>query len=207
MDWPADLQRRLAPFARERDWEKYHTPRNLAALIASEAGELLALFRWDQDALSERRDDVEAELADVLLGVLRFADVAGIDLHAAALRKLEANSRKYPARPRLGPDAAPVRKATSDGPVVCGVDAGTLTSTSYVAWLRGKEFVFGEYLLDPAAPFPEPPPGWARPEVVAFDLPQGLPKPPSPRRQADIEARAPTSALPTSRAELATWKA
>lgn len=109
MDWPAELQRRLAQFARERDWEKYHTPRNLAALIASEAGELLALFRWDQDALSERRDDVEAEVADVLLGILRFADVAGIDLHAAALRKLEANARKYPARPELGPDPAPVR--------------------------------------------------------------------------------------------------
>jgi hypothetical protein len=108
-------------------------------LIASEAGELLALFRWDQDALTERLDEVEAELADVLLGVLRFADVAGIDLHAAALRKLEANARKYPARPQLGPD--PVRKATSDAPVVCGVDAGTLTSTSYVAWLRGNEFV------------------------------------------------------------------
>lgn len=130
MDWPADLQRRLAPFARERDWEKYHTPRNLAALIASEAGELLALFRRDQDALSERRDDVEAELADVLLGVLRFADVAGIDLHAAALRKLEANARKYPARPQLGPD--PVRKAMLSAPVECGVDGGILTSTSYV---------------------------------------------------------------------------
>ena len=109
MNWPADLQQRLAQFARERDWDKYHTPRNLAAMIASEAGELLALFRWDQDALGERREDVEAELADVLLGVLRFADVAGIDLYAAALQKLEANARKYPARPRLGPDPAPVR--------------------------------------------------------------------------------------------------
>lgn len=207
MDWPTDLQRRLAQFARERDWEKYHTPRNLAALIASEAGELLALFRWDQDALSERCNDVEAELADVLLGVLRFADVAGIDLHAAALRKLEANARKYPARREFGPDPAPVRKATSDGPVVCGVDAGTLTSTSYVAWLRGKEFVFSEYRLDPAAPFPEPPPGWPQPEVIAFDLPQGLPMPPARPRQADIQAKTPTRALPTSRAELATWKA
>jgi len=109
VDWPPELQERLVRFARERDWEKYHTPRNLAALIASEAGELLALFRWDQDALRERRDDVEAELADVLLGVLRFADVAGIDLHAAALRKLEANARKYPARRELRPDPAPVR--------------------------------------------------------------------------------------------------
>lgn len=96
-DWPADLRQRLAEFARARAWERYHTPRNLAALISSEAGELLALFRWDQDALAENRERVEEELADVLLGVLRFADVAGIDLHAAALRKLDRNAGKYPA--------------------------------------------------------------------------------------------------------------
>lgn len=104
MDWTAELQQRLAEFARERDWEKYHTPRNLAALISSEAGELLALFRWDQDAVNEKREEVEAELADVFLGVLRFADVAGVDLRSAALRKMMANSRKYPARRGLGPD-------------------------------------------------------------------------------------------------------
>lgn len=104
VDWAAELQKRLASFARERDWEQYHTPRNLAALIATEAGELLALFRWDQDALGDDRRAVEAELADVLLGVLRFADVAGIDLHDAALRKLEANRQKYPAQAAAGPD-------------------------------------------------------------------------------------------------------
>lgn len=96
-DWPADLQRRLAAFARARDWERYHTPRNLAALVSSEAGELLALFRWDQDALAENRERVEEEIADVLLGVLRFADVASIDLHAVALRKLKKNADRYPA--------------------------------------------------------------------------------------------------------------
>ena len=82
---------------------KYHTPRNLAALIASEAGELLALFRWDQDALRDEDARVREELADVLLGVLRFADVAGIDLQAAAQEKLRLNSVKYPAG-RTGPD-------------------------------------------------------------------------------------------------------
>ena len=95
-EWPTDLQHRLREFARARGWEKYHTPRNLAALITSEAGELLAHFRWGQDALSDDREGVEQELADVLLGVLRFADVAGIDLHAAALRKLQLNAAKYP---------------------------------------------------------------------------------------------------------------
>lgn len=92
----AALQKQLNEFAARRDWERYHTPRNLAALISSEAGELLALFRWDQDSLIDRRNDVQNELADVFLGVLRFADVAGIDLIAAANAKLKANALKYP---------------------------------------------------------------------------------------------------------------
>lgn len=91
-----DLQDELAAFARARSWEPHHTPRNLAALIASEAGELLAHFRWDEDALALRREEVEQELADVYLGVLRFADVAGIDLNAAARRKIILNGEKYP---------------------------------------------------------------------------------------------------------------
>lgn len=57
----------------------------------------LALFRWGEDALAERRADVEAELADVFLGVLRFADVAGVDLVSAARAKLESNGLRYPA--------------------------------------------------------------------------------------------------------------
>lgn len=92
-------------FARERDWEQYHTPRNLAALISSEAGELLALFRWDQDSVAERPAEVAQELADVFLGVLRLADVAGIDLVQAAENKLRLNAAKYPAGPNTQPDA------------------------------------------------------------------------------------------------------
>ena len=83
-----ELQRELREFARERDWERYHTPQNLAALISSEAGELLAHFRWGEDALALRREEVEEEVADVFLGVLRFADVAGVDLVAASRRKI-----------------------------------------------------------------------------------------------------------------------
>lgn len=95
----AGLQHRLREFAAERNWERYHTPRNLSALIASEAGELLALFRWDEDSLGDRRADVEAELADVFLGVLRFADVAGIDLIAVSREKISANAERYPPGP------------------------------------------------------------------------------------------------------------
>ncbi len=91
------LQAELRRFAADRDWSRYHTPQNLSALIASEAGELLALFRWGEDALAKRPDDVRHELADVFLGVLRFADVAGIDLAAAAREKIARNALKYPA--------------------------------------------------------------------------------------------------------------
>ncbi|WP_349264043.1 nucleotide pyrophosphohydrolase [Longimicrobium sp.] len=90
------LQRELSAFAAERGWECYHTPRNLAALISTEAGELLALFRWDQDSLAERPHAVRHELADVFLGVLRFADVAGIDIAAAAREKIDINRGNYP---------------------------------------------------------------------------------------------------------------
>jgi NTP pyrophosphatase (non-canonical NTP hydrolase) len=99
-----DLQEALRVFAAERGWEPYHTAQNLAALISSESGELLALFRWGQDALSERPVDVRHELADVFLGVLRFADVAGIDLVAAAHEKLTLNAEKYPVGRLVGPD-------------------------------------------------------------------------------------------------------
>ncbi|MGH7469400.1 MAG: hypothetical protein ACRENP_15730 [Longimicrobiales bacterium] len=63
-DHIGELQQELRAFARARDWERYHSPRNLAALISSEAGELLALFRWDQDSVREQPDRVRHELAD-----------------------------------------------------------------------------------------------------------------------------------------------
>ncbi len=95
----ARLQRELREFAAARNWERYHSPQNLSALIASEAGELLALFRWGEDAVAGRRADVEDELADVFLAVLRFADVAGVDLVQAARAKLAVNEGRYPAGP------------------------------------------------------------------------------------------------------------
>ncbi len=100
----ASLQDELKKFARDRDWERYHTPRNLAALIASEAGELLALFRWGQDAVTERSDDVQDEIADIFLAVLRFADVARINLEEAGRKKLAVNNAKYPLSIRGKPE-------------------------------------------------------------------------------------------------------
>jgi len=96
-----DLTLRLRAFAAERDWEPFHTPRNLASALIVEAGELLEHFQWLSDADSgqftaERRERVAMEIADVLLYLVRLADRMDIDLLAAAGRKLAINAEKYP---------------------------------------------------------------------------------------------------------------
>jgi len=96
-----DLTLRLRAFAAERDWEPFHSPRNLAAALIVEAGELLEHFQWLSDAESEqltpeRRERVAMEMADVLLYLVRLADRVGVDLLAAAGRKLAINAEKYP---------------------------------------------------------------------------------------------------------------
>ena len=109
-DTISSLQAELRAFARDRDWERYHTPRNLAALIASEAGELLALYRWGEEPAHGDKQAVHHELADVFLAVLRFADVTGIDLVETARDKILLNANKYPPG-RSGPDFLPGGKA------------------------------------------------------------------------------------------------
>lgn len=98
------LARRLQEFATERDWEKFHTPRNLALALVGEVGELAELLQWRSDAdvvawsASEPgRRQIADELADVLIYLVRLADVIGIDLAAETDRKLIANERRYPA--------------------------------------------------------------------------------------------------------------
>ncbi len=97
-----DLTEALRAFAAERDWEQFHTPKNLAAALAVEAGEVLEHFQWltpeQSVALPEaERARVALELADVLLYLLRLADRSGIDLERAAWRKISLNAEKYPA--------------------------------------------------------------------------------------------------------------
>ena len=101
----------LRSFAEERDWDQFHTPKNLATSLSVEAGELLELFQWSRgqrewDDIAEPsiRTKVEYELADILLAVIRFADKAGINLQEAAERKLELNAQKYPAHKFRGSD-------------------------------------------------------------------------------------------------------
>lgn len=98
----SSLQESLRKFARERDWEQFHTPKNLAMALTVEAGELQEIFQWLSDQQSanldvQQRQHVKEEMADVLLYLCRLADVMDIDLQAAALSKLQRNAEKYPA--------------------------------------------------------------------------------------------------------------
>jgi NTP pyrophosphatase (non-canonical NTP hydrolase) len=108
-DIPA-LQATLREFARERDWEQFHSPKNLAAALSVEAAELLEIFQWLTESQSrtlpaEARDHAAEELADVLLYALQLADKLGIDPLDAAWKKLEANGKKYPAERARGRSA------------------------------------------------------------------------------------------------------
>ncbi len=95
------LQAELRKFAKDRDWDQFHSPKNLAAALSVEAAELLEHFQWlteeQSKALSQDRlDQVGEEIADVLLYLVRLSDKLGIDPMEAAKRKLIRNAEKYP---------------------------------------------------------------------------------------------------------------
>lgn len=88
-------------FVRERDWDKHHNPKNLAMCMAIEAAEVMEHFQWLPDAESarlpaEKRQAVAHELADVLMGLIRLADLLDVDLDAAFREKMVLNRAKYP---------------------------------------------------------------------------------------------------------------
>lgn len=102
-----ELRDALRVFAAERDWDQFHSPRNLATALAVEAAELLEPFQWLDDEQSrkpppETRAAVEEELADVLLYLVRLADKLDVDLPAAARAKLLRNAEKYPVERARG---------------------------------------------------------------------------------------------------------
>ena len=97
----SELREQLRQFAAERDWEQFHVPKNLAMSVAIEAAEIMEHFQWltpdESAALPEpQRAAVAHEIADVLLYLVRLADVLDIDLAEAALNKMVINARKYP---------------------------------------------------------------------------------------------------------------
>ena len=95
------LRDQLRSFAAERDWDQFHSPKNLSAALAVEASELLEIFQWLTEAQSRQLPadtlaSVKEEVADVLLYLIRISDKLGIDLIAAAQEKLVLNAKKYP---------------------------------------------------------------------------------------------------------------
>lgn len=97
------LTRAVSRFITEREWGPYHDPKNLSMGVAIEAAELMEHFQWESSEASHKkvrdpewREEVEDEIADVAIFALRFAEIAGIDLGGAILRKLRKNARKYP---------------------------------------------------------------------------------------------------------------
>ncbi len=101
------LREKLRSFALERDWDQFHTPRNLACAVVTEAAELLAHFRWADDAGASNLTEVERqkisyEIADVLLFLVRLSDKMDIDPILAANEKLKINAGKYPIEKAKG---------------------------------------------------------------------------------------------------------
>jgi len=96
------LIREIREFADKRDWQKFHTPKNLAMAIAGEAGELAAEFQWltpeesMQDSLTpDQREAITQEIADVQIYLLRLVDVLGVDLPSAVREKMEFNKKRF----------------------------------------------------------------------------------------------------------------
>ena len=97
-----EVQARLADFAKERDWEQFHSPKNLSMALAGEVGELLEIFQWLTEEQSQQsslsKDQLAAateELADVLIYALRLADKLDINLQDAISTKINKNALRY----------------------------------------------------------------------------------------------------------------
>ena len=95
-----DIRREVAEFASERDWEQFHSPRNLLLALVGEVGEVAEILRWQGDANPaippDQAENWADELADVLTLLVRLADRSGVDLTEAFARKLEKARAKYP---------------------------------------------------------------------------------------------------------------
>jgi len=102
------VKQQLATFAAERDWEQYHTPKNLAMALSVEASELVEIFQWltpEQSATimeSGEKEHVEEELADILIYLIRLADKLDVNLEQAVAEKIVKNGVKYPT-PKMHP--------------------------------------------------------------------------------------------------------
>ena len=97
-----DLKNRLRHFAEERDWDQFHSPKNLSMALIAESAELVEHFQWLTEEQSktlsaDKLAEVEQELADIQIYLIRIADKLGVDLLKAVTNKIEINEKKYPA--------------------------------------------------------------------------------------------------------------
>ena len=108
----SELKNRVLAFARERDWEQFHAPKNLSMALAAEAGELMEHFLWatPEESRAVARDPagrarIGEELADIVIYALEFANATGLDVASCIEAKIEANARKYPVAKSRGRSA------------------------------------------------------------------------------------------------------
>ena len=97
------IQNKIAEFSKERDWDQFHTPKNLTMALAGEAAELLEIFQWltDQQSISiknsaDKMAHVKEEIADVFIYLARLADKLDVDIEKAVHEKIALNDKKYP---------------------------------------------------------------------------------------------------------------
>ncbi|MBI4626497.1 MAG: nucleotide pyrophosphohydrolase [Verrucomicrobia bacterium] len=105
----SELKNRVLAFVRERDWEQFHSPKNLSMALAAETGELMEHFLWATPEESRaiatdgvKRGRIADELADVVIYALEFANITGLDVAAAIEAKMAANAKKYPVEKARG---------------------------------------------------------------------------------------------------------
>ena len=91
-----EIQGKLAKFAEERDWDQFHSPKNLAMALTSEVGELNELFQWLTEEQSQNvdKDEIRQEIADIFIYLLRLTDKLDIDIEDAVREKIELNANK-----------------------------------------------------------------------------------------------------------------
>ena len=103
-----NLKSKLREFSKERDWEKFHNPKNLATALSVEASELLEIFQWSNDGgLNEindpkKREKIEKEIADIFNYLIKLVDILDMDLEKVALDKIKENAEKYPIETSKG---------------------------------------------------------------------------------------------------------
>jgi dCTP diphosphatase len=99
------IQKRLSEFAKDRNWEQFHSPKNLTMALAAEVAELLEIFQWlteeqSREIINNEKEMslIKEEIADVVIYLVRLADKLNVDIEKAVLEKIALNEKKYPVK-------------------------------------------------------------------------------------------------------------